>query len=423
MRSETKHSLVLIAGTGLSALLSLAYAVHAGNVLGPALYADFAGAISLVSLCNIALGPINGTVTRFTAQYACQGAYGKILTLSREVARRVALYGLMGGGFALLMLTPLTDAFNFRSVWPILVAVGVVYLTLLLSVARGVLRGVQSFGHYSLNIALEAVVRLFFGVVLLSWVCSAVSGLLAYPIGLVVVLMVSRAQLRRVWGGCEPQSLDGTAVRQFALPMFVLMFASAGFENADMLFVKHYFSESEAGVYGSAFTLVRAISVIATPFCTLMLPLLTRLHEQGDGLSRSFVRVCGHFLLLSAVPLLLFAIWSEKIMLLLYGQPYIEAAPLLLPLAGARLVGYLGAMIALFHASTGRFGFLMLYLPVLAIEVVALFVWCDSLIAVVIVALVAQIVGLGLMGLHFAMSIGRHRQRRASSTRHRQEGG
>ena len=86
MRKETKHTFSLLAGTGITAAFSLAYMVFAARTLGPAVSADFFAVIALVALCQVALGPINGTVARFSAAYADD--YGKIRTLCREIAKR-----------------------------------------------------------------------------------------------------------------------------------------------------------------------------------------------------------------------------------------------------------------------------------------------------------------------------------------------
>ena len=283
MRTETRHTTILIAGTGTTAVFSLLYAAYAGRVIGPAEYADFATAVALVMMCQIALGPINGTITRFTAEYFARGEKGKILALSRAITRRVTLYGLLGVALALLAVKPLAALLQFSSILPLVVAFGMIYLMLLVSVPRGVLRGVQSFGHLSVNTVLEAAIRFAVGVLVLAFARVAVSGLSAYVVALVAILIASRFQLRHVWAGVEPQSVDGAAVRRFTAPMFVMMLTSAGFAHLDMFFVKHCFAPTEAGVYGAAFTLARAMSVLVTPFTTLLLPALSTARSPSSA--------------------------------------------------------------------------------------------------------------------------------------------
>ena len=397
MRPETRHSAILTVGTGTAAALSLVYSVYAGRVLGPAGYADFAAALVFASLCNIALGPINGTVARFAAQYAARGEAGRVRALHDEVSRRVALYSAAAMVVGLAALKPLADVLHFRSVAPLLTAFVIVVLTLLLSVGRGVLRGVQSFGAYSVNIVAEALVRLGIGCAMFAILPTATGGLGAYVLALAITYAILHGQLRGVWRGHTLEPLDGAAIRRFVVPMFVMMGVSAGFENIDLLFVKGLFGESDAGAYGAAFVLTRVIAVAATPFHILMLPLLTSLHERGRGLAGAFARVCVYFLLLAGAPLILFWLWSGPIVRALYGSDFGGAAELLLPLAGARLIGYLSGMIALLNASTGRFRFLWLYVPAMAAQALILAVWHGTLMTVVAGILVVQ--GATLLGM------------------------
>ena len=414
MRTETRHSIVLVIGTGVTAALSLVYAAVAGRILGPAENGVFATAVSLVLWGQLALGPINGTVARFSAKYIGEGYVGKIRTLVREVARRVGAYGLIGLAVALLLLKPLAGILQFQSVWPLVVALGMIYTTLLLSIARGVLRGTQSFRSYNVNIISEAAIRLAVGLVLLQLVWGATSGLTAYLIALVATLVLARTQLRRVWHGQAPEPLDGRAVRRFTVPMFIMMFTSAGFHNVDMLFVKHYFPAADAGIYGAVFVWARIMGTLVTPFNTLMLPLLTTLHTRRQALVGSFIRICAYFLLMAAIPLVLFALWPDRIITWSYGAPFSAAAPFLLTLAAARLVGYLAHMLALAGAATNNFRFLYVYLPAFAVQVAALSLWHESLGQVVTVVLVCE--GITLVGMVVSFAVARRRSRRLTLT-------
>ena len=414
MQTETKHSIVLVIGTGVTAGLSLIYSAVAGRILGPAENGVFTTTVSLVLWCQLALGPINGTIARFSAEYVGEGHVGKIRTLVHEVARRVGLYGLIGLAVALLLLKPLAGILQFQSIWPLLVALGMIYATLQLSIARGVLRGTQSFGSYNVNIITEAAIRLAVGLVLLRLLWGATSGLTAYLIALVATVVLARTQLRRMWYGQAPEPLDGRAVRRFAVPMFVMMFASAGFHNIDMLFVKHCFPAADAGIYGAVFVWARIMGTLVTPFSTLMLPWLTTLHTQRQALTGSFIRICAYFLLLAAIPLALFALWPGQIITWSYGEPFAAAAPLLFTLAAARLVGYLAHMLALAGAATNNFRFLYVYLPAFAAQVAALSLWHDSLRQVVAVVLVCE--GIALAGMVVSFAVAGRRPRRPKPT-------
>lgn len=390
MRIETRHSLVLVIGTGITTVLSLAYIIYAQNTLGTALASEFTTALSLVAFCQIAFGPINGIVARFTAQYAGRGKLGQVRALYAAVLRRVALYVLVGLIIAMVAVKPLASFWRFNGITPLLTAYGIIYAILLLSVGRGVLRGLQAFGRLNANTISESAIRLGGGVAILTLVVSPTAALLPYVAALLVTLGLTHVQLARSWRNRPAEAVDGREIKRFTGPMFIMMMTSAGFQNIDMLMVKHLFAESEAGVYAAAFMLARCMSALVTPFNTLLLPLLASMHEQGMAVASTFLRVGGYFLLLALVPILAFTLWPEEIVGLLYKPGFAGAASIVLVVTLARLLGYLSHMIALAWASDGRFRFLLGYVPALVAQAAALAVWHASLRQVATVLLVGH---------------------------------
>lgn len=396
MKSETRHSLVLMIGTGATATLGLIYTIYAARVLGPEAYAVFGTAVSLVMMCQLALGPINETITRFSAQYAGEANLGKVRTLAHEVGKRIAAAGLVLLLVALLLTKPLAGFLHFDDYGPLLAAYVMTYLTILISVGRGVLRGVQRFGAYNSNILTEASTRLLAGFALLAALGSVTSALTAYIVALVVTLALSIRQLRTVWHGHERQSLDGRAVRRFTLPIFATMLTYAVFQNLDMILVKHYFPAGEAGIYGAAFALARAMATIVTPFSTLLVPLLTTLRAQGKPVAGPFLRVAGYFCLLGLLVLSLFGIFPGQIMKL-FTSDYAAGSSLLLPLAVVRLIGFLSFLIALACAAVNRFTFLWVFVPGLMLEAAVLYLWHDTLRDVIFAIMIVQGITLAAM--------------------------
>lgn len=390
MRPETRHSLVLIVGTGITTLLAITYNVYAGRVLGRVAYGDFVAVISLVALCHIALGPINGTVARFTAQYATENSLGKIRGLWREVSRRVVVYGLVCGVIALALAMPIASVLKLASPWSVVAGIAIIYTTLLVAVSRGALRGLQSFGGLNVNTITEAAVRLLAGVLLLHLWLRPAAGLSSYVLALLVAYFLSRWQLGRRWSGHPPRSVDGAAVRRFTLPLLVMAITSAGLQNVDMLLAKRFVSEADAGIYGAAFTLSRSMSALVTPFTTLLLPLITQLHTQRRRVAGTLLRTSSYFLILAAVLLILFALWPERIVVLLYDKAFASAGAILLPLTVTRLFGYLGHMIALALAAMDRFEFLWVYVGSLLVQIVLLAIWHESSAQIATISVYAQ---------------------------------
>ncbi len=375
MRDEMRQSLILLVGIGAAATLGLVFTVFAGRQLGPALNAELVGALAIVYWCQLALGPINGTVARFSAKYAAEKSPGKIRTLACAVAKRTAKWGLLGGAAVVLISQPISRLFNFQSVIPFVGAVVIVYLTLQLSVVRGVLRGVKEFGQLNANTIVEAGTRLFVGAALLLWLVDIRVALSAYVIALIVSLGVGSWQLSRIWKGHATEHVDGNAIRRFGFPMLILMFTSAGYQNVDMFLAKYAFAPHVAGEYGAAFSLSRTIGVLVTPFATMLLPLLAGLHEHGRSTMGPFFRVLFYFVCIVCPPILVFALWPEAVVTTLYGNEFVGTAQFLFSVTVLRVVGHLCHLVAIAGSAVASFRFLYVYLLGLAIQAAVLAVW------------------------------------------------
>jgi len=373
VRTETRDSIILTIGTGFTALLSLIFFSIAGRLIDESRFGDFTGATAFIALCTLAIGPINGTVAKFTAQFTARDELGKIVALYGDMSRRCVRYGVFALAAGMLLLFPLAKVLRFASVWPLLIAYGAVFLTMLLCVFRGVLRGMQQYQLLQINSILESAIRLTTGGLLLWIWATTAAGLLAYIVALGAIVIVARAQIRGVLGGHAPMAVDGAAIKRFGPPIFLMMLTSAGFQNVDMLFVKSQFSDLQAGSYGAAFGLARTASALFTPFNIMMLPLMTTLYERRTAAGGTFVRVCVYFLMLVTAPLIVFAIWPDRVMAAMYGGKYIEAAGLLFWITLIRVVGYIGHLIGLTLLSRDEYRFLWIYTPMLLLQGVAMY--------------------------------------------------
>jgi len=377
-------------GTGVATGLGLLYTVVAQRWLGPVQSADFVAALSLVSFCQIALGPINGTVARFTAQYADRKELGRVRALARMAFRHVTGWSLVCFGLGALAAQSLAGFLQFQSRWSLVLAFGMVALTLVLSVSRGVLRGLSAFGSLNANTIAEALVRVILGLAILWAAMSAGGALVGYLAGVVAALALSAWQLPRHWTGQSPEAVDAKGILRYAAPLLVMMMVTAGFENIDMLAVKRFADPIDAGIYGAAFTLARSMAALVTPFATLLLPLLTVAAQQGKAITGPWMRIAGYFLFLAGPVWIAFALWSEPIVSMLFGDEFAPAGSILALVAMARLLGYLGQLAALALCATGRFGFLYLYAPTLMLEAAALMFWHDSLMTVAWIATIGN---------------------------------
>ncbi|MHC5108998.1 MAG: lipopolysaccharide biosynthesis protein [Planctomycetota bacterium] len=397
MRTETRDSIILLVGTGLTAVLSLVFSVYAQNALGPVLAGDFVTALAIIAWCQIGFGPINGTVAHFTARFASRDDRGQMVALVRHTKNRVVRLQFLPLLALIVFVRPMAGFFRMDHWLPLLLALLVVALTLYLSVVRGALRGSQKYLALGINGVFEASLRLMIGLLFIGMACGTASALTAYLVAVGAAIVLGDLQFRRVSGNAEPAAATSGSMAHFAIPMFVAMMISAGFQNADMFAAKHYLTDKEAGMFGAAFVMGRVFSALVTPFTTMLLPLLSAMHETGQAMLGAFVRVVGYFLAIAAIPLALLAIWPGEVIGLVYSDAFSGADKVVFRIALSRCLGYLCHMIALAGASRGDFRFLALYLPSLAGQVILLGWRHDSAEEIANMLLIGHVVALTAM--------------------------
>lgn len=404
MSRQTRQTTLLVGCNGFSAAFSLVLTVIIGKTLGAEGYADFAAATAVTMFANIAFGPINGTVAKFAAEYLSHQRPGKVRKLQDEVTRRLLRYGVPAGVVIAAGLLPFARLLKFRSPLPLALAFAMIYLILLLSVSRGILRGAQAFGAYSVNVLAEGVARLGFGALLVLSLRTAGGALAGYVLAYLSVAVLAWWQTRPVIGSSKPEPIDADAIRRFTGPMFVLMLTTAGFLHMDMLFVKSLFSEGQAGAYGAAVTLSNAVGVLVTPFNIVLLPILTALYEQRRPGRGAFLRVIAGAVIAGVVPLAVFSIWAADLLGGLYGPGFALAAPYLARMAAARLCAYLAAIVALVPVAASRFGFLWVYSAALGVQAAAMLVFRANPGQIVSVALIVQAATLLALSAYIAFT-------------------
>ena len=398
MRRGFADGITVMGGTGLAAALSLAYVIYVGRVLGPAAYGQFVTGLALLFICRVSFTPIHAAVTRLTAECVSRRQLEKIHVLNNVLTRRIS-----GIAAAILLVTavwgePVVELLGLPSVTFLASVLGVIYLSVLCSVPRGILRGLKHFRNYSISMVLEAVIRIVSGVLILALVASSTTAFFAFLVGLAAIFFWSARQVSSRLPVSFATPVEAPAMTGIILPLVLLMVTSGTIQNVDMLMVKVLSEPAAAGPYGAAFAIANIIGAIATPFTVLLLPAVATAHAESRSVVKPFLKACTGFVLLSQIPILTFALIPDEIIKTLYGAPFLPGAPLLLNLSLARTCSRLCHMTVLVSITLGRPWPLFAYVAGLVVEIVALMIWHASTSQVVAVLFTVQAGTLILLG-------------------------
>lgn len=319
----------LAAGEGLARVLGVVTSVIIARSLGVAGFGSFSAifAVALILLVFVDLGQ-NAHLTRMGSRDSrvCGGLLRDVT--ANKIVSTVVVAALAGVIGALIGLG------NDEVTALVLMVVWTGGFTVFESV-RSIARARDQFAADSVANTLESVMRL------VCVVTAAVlkGGLVGFALAHAVEAVLSAAAYY-YWLGkgrrlaCGPyRPSDSRAILRASLPIGLTMIAMAGFYRLDQVLVHALAGAVEAGYYAAASRITLSANAIGILVGMVSLPTLSRTVAGTPEAVRELRRALGIAVVLGGVGAALVAVFASPIVLLMFGQEYASAIPMLRALA------------------------------------------------------------------------------------------
>lgn len=385
-QDSTLLSASILVGGGLNYL----YQVSLGRLLSPEVYGTFGALLGLFYLLWIFNQSIQLQLARSTAQG---------LTRPIGMFRSIALWGL-GIGFVVSVLSPpLAQGLQLHSPLWILWLIFIWFLCTPLPAVKGVLQGRQQFARLAALNVIEPAIKLFVGIGLV-WIGLGLWGAWgAWAVGAVLSFLFA-LQGWQTTPSVEVPARVGTGIYNSETgPALLAAFILAVPTNLDVLIVKASFSAHEAGLYTAAAILSKGFLFLTLGVSATLLPKAAA-SRQGEGrahLAKAF-KIAGS---LNGIGALICILAPALLVRLLYGEGYLQSAPLV-QFYGLVMLTFTGvALLANYALARGRNRLLVGLATLSVLEVGALAVGASSPLQVILMLLVfhAIMLGLGMFSL------------------------
>lgn len=389
-----KGALVVTAAGMTANLFGYIYHLVIGRVLGPERYGELATYLSLIFLFGIPSSTLATVVTRQIATLLSQGKQGRISAFIQRFA--IILGGIVIGiGLIYVILIPFLRTFLGLSNIRGLVAVyGIFASSFFLILPMSALQGTKRFTDFSIVSVIAAGLRLVFGVavarlgvtmILISNICSNLLSLL--------VSLLPLGALRQI--PKQPVFVPLITLLSFSVPTLLATIAMTSLYTIDTILVKHFFSAYDAGIYASLATLGKVILFASLSIAPVLFPTITMLAQQS--ISYRSILLNGFFVVfsISVSIVLLYGMFSSFVMLALFGNKFVSAAPYLgwvgVFMSGIAMMNYL-LMVLL---AAGRAGIWKIVAILALLQVNGIVLFHSTLWEVVRINVLVSILGTG----------------------------
>jgi O-antigen/teichoic acid export membrane protein len=333
------------------------YNLVLGRVLGPEAFADAAILITFLLILSF----IGMTFQIVTTKYIVVYELNKQIEFKRLMTKYAFVSGVVLGLIVIFSSKILQKAFNTQSAVMFVIFGFGIPLYFLMSVNRGVFQGKHNLTDLSKTYVLEMISRLLITICLVFFAQNlSVTTIVASGITLSFVFGLQPFQ-RTFYKKTNFENDDAlpiqSIVRFFALTAFY-EFTQIIINNSDVILVKHYFNNYDAGLYASLALIGRVVYFVAWMFVMLLLPKVLLLKKEGKNTQPILMMYVGYIVVLSSIIILTTYFFPDRVIYLMFGKKYLSIGFLLWKYALATSVFAIANIFAYYFLSINK------YLPV-----------------------------------------------------------
>ncbi len=364
-----KESVMVSASLMVGGAIGYVYHITLGRLLGAETYADFGALLGLFYLLWLFSQSSQLQLARTTAQQqgSNRGRFRQIGVIA------VVIFVLMGA-----LSLPLGSALNLDPV--MLVWMSTVWLMALpLPILKGVFQGKLQFKSLAILNIVEPIVKLTLSVVFVilgmglwgAWAGWGIASLMTFGLAF--------------WQNKSPvpTSVDTTSafnsIKSSGIWAFWLAVILAIPTNVDVILVKQYFLNLDAGLYTSAAVIGKAFLFLALGASSVLLPKAAQqplVSKTRHHLTKALL-ISG---IMGGAATLIAVLFPQWVIQMLFGSEFLGAASIL-PIYSLAMLTFTGVAVVLHYALAHRLHGLLTFMVLLgALEVVTLFWLHESLV-------------------------------------------
>jgi O-antigen/teichoic acid export membrane protein len=315
---------------GLANAIDFAFHFWMGRVLIPADFAVLQTLNSILLVYATASGVFQPVVGRFVAEARGRGQSDSIPAIFQSFLRAAFWLGII--------LSTLTFSFsnNFARIlnlppWTIQLSAALIFLSTLRPIAAGVLQGQErfiSFGFTRLGLSLGRILIAFF---LLQAGLGLTGAVIALPVGWLISVLCAFLLLGKFIWKNEDENHPGLLTEGWKLSAYALLayFAYMSLTSLDLVWVNRNLSGESAGAYASLVLMRRIIALLPGVAVTIMFPRIARTLVEGRPTYRLLIQTASIILTVSSALTILYFIFANQLITIIFGNAYQSASPLL----------------------------------------------------------------------------------------------
>lgn len=389
-------SLIMVLGTNGANAINYIYHMVMGRILGPSDYGVLAALISLITILSILPQSFSLVIVKFVS-----AAKNKenIKALYNFLNKKIYFFSL---GLSLTILIFSSYVSTFLNIKETLIYLAVISFFFFIPSAfyRSILQGTLNFKDLVVSIFSDTLTKLILGLVLVLMGFEVFGAM----VGLVLAVLTGWAlayyfikDIRKIRNSSE--SFNIKPIISYSVPVFLQFITLTSFYSSDLLLVKHFFNNFEAGIYAAVSSLGKIIFFAAAPVTSVMFPIISMKNSKNEKFMKIFFLTILITFGISLVILVIYYLFPSLAIALLYGKAYIKGTTILFPYALFITILSLAWVIINFNLSLGKTKTVIIPCAGALFQIILILYFHNNLMQIVMVSLLVSSIMLFILSV------------------------
>lgn len=324
--SYTKNIIIIFIGASLANFLNLLYQLLIAHKLSAMQFASFNSLLSIFMIISSPLATIQVAVAKYCSEFNTHKQLAKLKFLLSDLSKKglvLAISTLLIFWFASFHITGALRIPSISSGYILAILLASTWLSPLFA---GFIQGLELFYWLALAPTLIGILKLILGYLfLLSGykISGALAALLVSNLaGIIIFYLVLRRYLT-----IEPvkESINYKQMLIYLAPVVVSYFCFFSLVSFDMVLVKYFFSQEEAGFYSLAQMVGKIFLFLPAAISVVMLPKTSGLNAKNLDTTSTLKKSLLYASILCISALIIYNIFPSFILKLLTGKAFAES--------------------------------------------------------------------------------------------------
>lgn len=323
-----KGSLTLLILLNIGNFLHYLFQFSMARMLGPLDYGTLAVLTHILNIFSVPTLSIQTVVSKYTTKYSVKKQFGKIKGLFESLIKKTLSIALLLFIIFFLISIFLTKYLNI-SFWLLILSGTFLFVAFIYPVSMGVIQGLKKFNILGWNFIFLGLTKLIISVVLVMLGWKIYGALLGWVLGSFLAFFISLPFIRKILTSKKIKnkiSLFSGDSLSILLGILILVVIY----SSDVILAKIFFSGDVVGKYAVISMVGKIILFAGMAIGNAMFPISSENSASGKRTRGVFKRTMVIVFLLSAFAVLIYGLFPELVIRILFGSQYLDFTNILL---------------------------------------------------------------------------------------------